>query len=105
MDHLFSVATCNRITWKVYKTHIGLDKSGYQVYIFLIFPQKHMLGVLIRSTSQYMFLWRNKKNINTFGLKKSTLSKAMMYLPPEKILYFFLSKLFVCSLVHTCPKI
>ena len=25
---------------------------------------------------QHMFLWRNKKNINTFELKKSTLSRA-----------------------------
>ena len=24
-----------------------------------------------------MFLWRNKKNINTFGLKKSALTRAM----------------------------
>ena len=28
---------------------IGLDKRGYQVNIFLISPQKHMLWVLIRS--------------------------------------------------------
>ena len=32
-------------------TSIGLDKSGYQVNIFLISPQKHMLRVLIRSAS------------------------------------------------------
>ena len=39
-----------------------------------------MLWILIRSASlrrfyeyqQHMFLWRNKKNINTFGLKKSS---------------------------------
>ena len=31
--------------------YIGLDKSGYQVNIFYISPQKHMLWVLIRSTS------------------------------------------------------
>ena len=37
--------------------HIGLDKSGYPVNIFLISPRKHML-------------WRNKKNINAFWLKK-----------------------------------
>ena len=76
---------------------IGLDKGGYLVNIFLISPQKHMLWVLIRSASgfsyfstktcygysleapyrdpsneypQHMFSWRNKKNINTFGLKK-----------------------------------
>ena len=49
--------------------------------IFLISPQKHMLWVLIRSTSasaskeypQHMFLWRNKKNTNTFGLKKKNI--------------------------------
>ena len=40
-------------------TLIGLDKSGYQVNIFLISP-------------------RNKKNIDTFGLKKSALTRAMM---------------------------
>ena len=53
-------------------SHIGLDKGGYPVNIFL----KHMLWVLIRSASmrrlneypQRMFSWRNKKNINTFGL-------------------------------------
>ena len=31
--------------------HIGLDKSGYQVNIFLISPRKYMLWVLIRSAS------------------------------------------------------
>ena len=52
--------------------YIGLDKGGYPVNIFLISPQKHMLWVLIRSASpHHMFLWRNKKNINTFGLKKA----------------------------------
>ena len=30
---------------------IGLDKSGYQVNIFLISPRKHMLRVLIRSAA------------------------------------------------------
>ena len=29
------------------------------------------------STPQHMFSWRNKKNINTFGLKKSALTSAM----------------------------
>ena len=29
--------------------------------------------------TQNMFLWRNKKNINTFGLKKSTLTSAMYF--------------------------
>ena len=31
--------------------HIGLDENGYQVNIFLISPQKHMLWVLIGSAS------------------------------------------------------
>ena len=30
------------------KTLIGLDKGGYPINIFLIFPWKHMLWVLIR---------------------------------------------------------
>ena len=34
---------------------IGLDKSGYQVNIFLISPRKHMLWVLIRSASLSRF--------------------------------------------------
>ena len=46
--------------------YIGLVKSGYQVSNFLISQQKHMLWVLIRSTSV-----RNKKNIDTFWLKNT----------------------------------
>ena len=34
---------------------IGLDKSGYQVNSFLISHSKHMLWVLIRSTSVRRF--------------------------------------------------
>ena len=34
---------------------IGLDKGGYPVNSFLISPQKHMLLVLIRSTSVRCF--------------------------------------------------
>ena len=33
-------------------TFIGLDKSGYQVNIFLISPRKHMLWLLSRSSSE-----------------------------------------------------
>ena len=48
---------------------IGLDKSGYQVHIFLISPRKHMLWYSLemprRGASneypQHMFSWRNKK--------------------------------------------
>ena len=35
--------------------HIGLDKGGYPVNIFLISPRKHMLWVLIRSSSARRF--------------------------------------------------
>ena len=31
--------------------NVGLERSGYQVNIFLISPRKHMLWVLIRSAS------------------------------------------------------
>ena len=67
---------------------IGLDKSGYQVHvnIFLISPWKHItyvvgthlkrLGAPGQGASneylQHMFLWRNKKNINTFGVEKAS---------------------------------
>ena len=53
-------------------TCICLDKSGYQVNIFLIFLHENMLWVLIRITlwrqsflmsTQNTFLWRNKENI------------------------------------------
>ena len=63
----------------------GLDKSGYQVNIFHIFPLKHMLWYSIEAPHggasneypQHMFSWRKKENIITFGLAKSSLSKAM----------------------------
>ena len=44
---------------------IGLDKSGYQVNSFLISPRGAS-----NEYPQHMFLWRRKKNINTFGSKK-----------------------------------
>ena len=57
--------------------YFSLSESGYQVNSFLISGGKRMLCVLIRSTAsasneypQHMFLSRNKKNIDTFLLKK-----------------------------------
>ena len=44
-----------RILSKYDILHIGLDKGGYPVNIFLISPRKHMLWVLIRSTSPRRF--------------------------------------------------
>ena len=59
------------------RVNIGLDKGGFPVNIFLISPQKHMLWYSLEAPHrgasneypQHMFSWRNKKNINTFGLK------------------------------------
>ena len=45
---------------------IATDKALFSpknVDIFLVSPWKHMLWVLIRSPSQHMFSWRNKKDI------------------------------------------
>ena len=58
----------------------GLDKSGFQVNIFLISPRKHMLWYSLEAPHQgasneypqHIFLWRNKKDINTFGMKKAS---------------------------------
>ena len=49
-----------------YVNFIGLAKSGYEINIFLI---SHWC-----TSNEYhnMFLWRNKKNMNTFGLKKAS---------------------------------
>ena len=63
-----------------YSISIGLDKGGYPVNIFLISPQKHVVGTRGGASNEYpqhMFSRRNKKNINTFGLKKSALTSAV----------------------------
>ena len=60
-------------------SHIGLGKSGYQVKFFSYFSMKtyvvYSLEVPHRGTSneypQHMFSSRNKKNIDTFWLKKA----------------------------------
>ena len=62
-----------------YILSIGLVNGGYPVNIFIISPQKHMLWYSLEAPRrgasneypQHMFLWRSKKNINTFGLKKA----------------------------------
>ena len=40
----------------IFTIAIGLDKGGYPVNIFVISPRKHMLWVLIRSASAYVFV-------------------------------------------------
>ena len=97
-----------------YTSSIGLDKSGYQVNIFLISQRKHILWVLIRSASflflhkniccgysleaprwgasnEYhnMFSWWNKKKYQHFWIEKSALIRAMrpLFTRPEKTFY------------------
>ena len=58
---------------------IGLDKSGYQINIFLFLHENTCCGYSLEAPQQgasneypqHMFSWRNKKNINTFGLKET----------------------------------
>ena len=58
--------------------YIGLDKSGYQVSIFLISPQKHMLWVLLMSTTMYVFM-EKKEKYQYFWIEKSALTRAMQF--------------------------
>ena len=65
----------------LYLRSIGLDKNGYQVTFFLFLHKNICCGYSLeaphRGTSNeypHIFLWRNKKNINTFGLKKKKTS-------------------------------
>ena len=63
--------------------YIDPDKNGYLVNIFSSFSMKTCCGYSLEAFPQgasneypqHMFSWRNKKNINTFELKKSSLSE------------------------------
>ena len=58
------------------RVYPGLDKSRYHVSLNFL----HKNGGASNDYPQHMFLWRNKKNINTiFGLEKSILSRAMRH--------------------------
>ena len=48
--------------FRAYKKHtdISLDKSGYQVNIFLTSPLKHMLSLLINICSGYSLITKMK---------------------------------------------
>ena len=73
---------------------IGLDKRGYQANSFLISGHKHILWVYCgyslevprRGASnefpQHMFLSRNKKNIDTFWLKKVSYQELCIFVKP-----------------------
>ena len=64
---------------------IAPDKRGYAHVIFLVFVRKRMLWYSLEAPHQgaskeypqHMFSCRNKKNIDTFWMKKSSLSGAM----------------------------
>ena len=72
------------------KTHVSvsaLDKRGYLGNHIIYFSTKIRSGYSLEApqrgasneSPQRRLLWRNKKNINTFGLKKSALSEGMAY--------------------------
>ena len=62
---------------------VDLDKSGYQVNIFLFLQENlccwYSLEVLGTSNEyqQHRFSWRIRKNINTFWIEKNILSRAV----------------------------
>ena len=49
--HCLQRQDISRLSRTRVKVNIGLDKSGFQINILLISPQKHMLWVLIRSAT------------------------------------------------------
>ena len=59
IQQLLSISTGNKMdefsNFYMVGSYIGVDRRGYQVNIFLISPQKHMLWVLIRSASPRRF--------------------------------------------------
>ena len=84
--------------WKKFGLITGLDKSGYQVHIFLISLVSPQWGTS-NEYSQHTFLCRNKKNINTFGLEKASSQEVCQFCrsySPSQICHFIdlLPKLF-----------
>ena len=71
--------TCINIYKRKLLFFIGVDKSGYQVNSFLISQENICCGYSLEAPwlgasneyPQYMFSSRNKKNIDTFWLKKA----------------------------------
>ena len=74
----------DRIQLMTVSSCIATDKRGYPHNIFLISPLKHMLLYPLEAPRrgasneypQHMFLWKNKKDISIFRMKKSALSVA-----------------------------
>ena len=94
----FALFVCSFIRYSVHNTlpyvqkmDIGLAERGYQVNIFLISPRKRVVGTQRSASNEYpkhMFLWKNKKNINSFGPKKhSHVPAAEGFLPPKFVSY------------------
>ena len=50
---------------------------------------------------QHMFSWRNKKNINTFGLKKSALTRAKINLTAQCGKYMYYLGFFILTGTQT----
>ena len=79
----------------------GLNKSGYQINSFLISPWKHLLWYSLeeprlgasKEYPQNIFLWRNTKNINTFGLKKHLIKSYAFLSTSGKHAYIILTPL------------
>ena len=81
---------------------MGLDQSGYQLYIFLISPGKHVAGTYLKCLAEALqmstttFFWRNKKNINTSGLKKEHLIETYAWSPEYAHLSSLIRAFIVC---------
>ena len=75
---------------------IGLYRSGYQVNICLISPQKHMLWVLLRSTS--VFFWTEKSILSRAMVDSLSEGhqKQIWQLPPLKMYPFPLKDKELC---------
>ena len=73
---------------------IGPDKRGYQVNSFHSSPQKHIVGFQKKLIEERLMSThkRNKKNISTFALKKSILSRVMVQLFQLKYFFLFLCR-------------
>ena len=72
-------STCNTWAFALHSYIIGLDK-GIRSIFFLFLHKNICCGYSLEAPRrgasneypQHMFSWRNKKNINTFGLKKAS---------------------------------
>ena len=79
LEPLYKIVHYKTVLVSGERNFIATDKRGYPHNIFLISSRKHMLWYSLeapcRGTSneypQHMFLWRNKKDISIFQVKKA----------------------------------